>query len=243
MLVPSANTVLEPCAAAMFAAFGPAASVHFNRFRVVEISDSAASRDQFQPQTILDAADRLAETRPHCIAWAGTAASWLGLEQDRSLCRAITARTGIAATSAMLAYEAYFRHFGMRRLAVVTPYLTEIQTPLIANFNAQGIEITAERHLGDRGNFSYGCYPAAQVAGMIRQVAHSGPDAIAVVCTNFRGAGVAAELEAELGLPVLDSVAVTAAHSMALAGLDPSRVSGWGRVFADVAALHADPAG
>ncbi|WP_138933404.1 maleate cis-trans isomerase family protein [Roseovarius arcticus] len=240
MLVPSSNTVLEPYTSAMFAPFGEAASVHFNRFRVVEISDSNASRGQFELETILEAAERLAEARPHCIAWCGTAASWLGLEKDRTLCRAITDRTGVPATSAMLAYEAYFSHFEIRRLAFVTPYLEEVQAIIIANFEAQGYQITAERHLKDRGNFSYGCYSPERVASLIREVAPSRPEAIAVICTNFRGAAVAAALEKDLGIPVLDSVALTAAHAMRVAGLNPALVLNWGRVFKDVAAMNLD---
>lgn len=242
MLVPSSNTVLEPYASAMFAPFAEGASVHFNRFCVVEISDSAASRGQFQQETILEAAVRLADTEPHCIAWCGTAASWLGLDGDRALCGEIEARTGTPASSAMLAYEAYFRHFGVRRLAFVTPYLGEIQRLIVANFESRGIRVTAERHLQDRGNFSYGCYSPERVAGLIRDVAASQPDAIAVICTNFRGAPVAETLEAELRLPVLDSVAITAAQAMRIAGLDPALVRGWGRVFSDFAAMGVSAA-
>nr|WP_309503364.1 Asp/Glu/hydantoin racemase [uncultured Roseovarius sp.] len=240
MLVPSSNTVLEPYTSAMFATFGEDASVHFNRFRVVEISNSGASRDQFQLETILEAADRLAEANPHCIAWCGTAASWLGLEQDRTLCRAITERTGIPATSSMLAYDAYFSHFGVKRLAFVTPYLSEIQSTIVANFEKQGYQISAERHLKDQGNFSYGCYPPERIADMIRDVAPSQPDAIAIICTNFRGAPVAAALEVELGVTILDSVSITAAHAMRLASLDPGSISNWGRVFKDFATMPLD---
>lgn len=240
MLVPSSNIVVEPYTFAMFTPFGDGASVHFNRFRVVEISDSDASRGQFQLDTILEAAERLAETKPHCIAWSGTAASWLGLETDREMCRAITARTGIPATSAMLAYERWFAYRQIRRLAFVTPYLDEIQTRIIANLGAQDLTVVGERHLRDRGNFSYGTYGPEVVEGLIHEVAPSRPDAIAVICTNFRGAPVAARLEAELKLPVVDSVAVTAAHAMRLAGLDPTCVKGWGGVFADFADMPAD---
>jgi maleate isomerase len=62
-------------------------------------------------------------------------------------------------------------------------------------------------------------------------LAEARPDAIAIVCTNFRGAPVAARIEAATGLPVLDSGAVTAAHCLRLVGLDPRRVTGWGSVF------------
>ena len=128
MLVPSSNTVLEPYTSAMFHGFGDAASVHYARFRVVEISLSPASRGQFDLAPILEAAERLAETEPDVIVWNGTSASWLGLETDHSLCAAITDRTGIPATSTSLAFDALFRGMGLQRIAVVTPYLPEIQT-------------------------------------------------------------------------------------------------------------------
>lgn len=237
MLVPSSNTVLEPYTSAMFQAFGGAASVHYARFRVVEISMSDRSTGQFAPEPILEAADRLAETLPRLIAWNGTSAAWLGLDRDRALCTAITARTGVEATSTMLAYEALLRQMGVRRLGLVTPYLPEIQAQIIANLAARGIEVVAEVHLSDKGNHSFADTSAPAVADLVRRVATARPDAIAIVCTNFRGAPLAGALEDELGIPVLDSVAVTAACCLRLAGLDPAQVTGWGQVFALAAAL------
>lgn len=237
MLTPSSNTVLEPYTSAMFAPFGEAASVHFARFRVVEISMSGDSQDQFRDAPILEAAERLAEARVDLIAWNGTSAAWLGLDRDRALCAAITEATGVPATSTMLAYDALLSGMGVRRLGLVTPYLGEIQERIIANYRARGIEIAGEARLGDKGNFSFATYAPAEVGALVRRVAEARPEAIAVVCTNFRGAPVAAGLEAETGIPVLDSVSVTAAHCLRALGLDPARVTGWGGVFARVAAL------
>ncbi|AUC51724.1 Asp/Glu/hydantoin racemase [Sagittula sp. P11] len=237
MLTPSSNTVLEPYTSAMFAPFGDAATAHFGRFRVVEISMSEASQSQFTLEPILEAAERLAEAKPHLIAWNGTSASWLGLEKDRALCAAITERTGVPATSTILAYDTLFRAMNVRRLGVVTPYIEDIETRMIANYAAQGIEVTATRRLDDKGNYSFATYPAARVGAMVEEVAASEPDAIAIVCTNFRGAPEAARIEEATGIPVLDSVAVTAAHCLRETGLDPSRVTGWGSVFARFAAL------
>lgn len=231
MLTPSSNTVLEPYTSAMLAPFGDAASVHFGRFRVVEISMSAASQSQFALDPILDAAERLAEAQPALICWNGTSASWLGLEKDLALCAAITERTGVPATSTILAYDTLFRALGVKRLGVVTPYIDDIERRMIANYNAQGIEIVSTARLDDKGNYSFATYPPEQVGAMVQQVAGARPDAIAIVCTNFRGAPVAAGLEEATGIPVLDSVAVTAAHCLRMVGLDPKRVTGWGRVF------------
>lgn len=232
MLTPSSNTVLEPYTAAMFAELSGDASVHFARFRVVEISMSDASQSQFTLAPILEAAERLAEAKVGCIAWNGTSAAWLGLDKDQMLCRAIEERTGIAATSTMLAFEAYYKRQQVSRLGLVTPYLSEVQDRIIESCAHRGIEVVADRRLEDRGNFSFAEHSTDLVRAMIRDVAECKPDAIAIVCTNFRGAAVAAELEAELGVPVIDSVSITAAATMRAVGMDPRRVSGWGSVFA-----------
>ncbi|MBC57562.1 MAG: Asp/Glu/hydantoin racemase [Confluentimicrobium sp.] len=231
MLTPSSNTVLEPYTSAMFAPFGDEASAHFGRFRVVEISMSDASQTQFQHDPILDAARRLAEALPRVIAWNGTSASWLGLDKDLALCAAIEAETGVRATSTVLAYDKILRAMKARRIGLVTPYLDEIQHRIIANYADQGIEVVAEERLGDKGNYSFATYPAEQVGAMTRSAAKARPDAIVIMCTNFRGAPEAARIEAETGVPVLDSVAVTAAHCLREMGLDPARVTGWGSVF------------
>lgn len=231
MLVPSSNTVLEPYTSAMFHALGDAASVHYARFKVVEISLSPASRGQFDLVPILEAAERLAETEPDLIVWNGTSASWLGLETDHALCAAITERTGVPATSTSLAFDALFRGIGVARVGVVTPYLPEIQARIIENFASRGITVVAEAHLSDKGNHSFASYGADVVAGLVRDVANAKPEAIAIICTNFRGAGVAQTLEAELSVPIFDSVSVTAAYAMHLTGMGPSAVHGWGSVF------------
>lgn len=239
MLTPSSNTVLEPYTSAMLLPFGERASVHFGRFRVVEISMSEASQSQFTPEPILEAAERLAEANPHLIAWNGTSASWLGLDKDRALCAAITERTGIPATSTILAYDALFRSMGVTRLGLVTPYIEDIETRMIANYAAQGIAVVSAARLDDTGNYSFATYPPEQVGSIVEQVAKAKPDAIAIVCTNFRGAPIAAQLETATGIPVLDSVAVTAAHCLREVGLDPAHVTGWGSAFRHASGLTA----
>ena len=231
MLTPSSNTVLEPYTSAMFAPFGDDASAHFGRFRVVEISMSDASQGQFKDAPILEAAMRLAEAEVDLIAWNGTSASWLGLETDRALCAKITAETGIPATSTILGYDTLFQAMGIKTLGLVTPYLTEVQELIVANYAAQGITVTADARLEEKVNHAFGIYSADQIAAMIRDVATTKPDAIAIVCTNFRGAPQAARIEAETGIPIFDSVSVTAAHCMRQVGLDPARVTDWGSVF------------
>ena len=231
MLTPSSNTVLEPYTSAMFAPLGDEASAHFGRFRVVEISMSDNSRSQFADAPILEAARSLADAKVDLIAWNGTSASWLGLQKDRALCAMIEAETGIRATSTSLAYDKLFRGIGLRTLGLVTPYLSEVQELIIAQYASLGITVTADARLEEKVNHAFATYSVDQITQMIRDVAQSKPEAISIVCTNFRGAPQAAALERETGIPIFDSVSVTAAHCMREMGLDPARVTDWGSVF------------
>lgn len=233
MLTPSSNTVLEPYTAALLAGLMPEVTAHFQRFTVKEISLSDRALAQFDPAPLLEAATLLNDARMNVIAWNGTSASWLGFDSDRRLCAAITEATGVPATSSVLALNEVLERTGVTRLGLVTPYLSDIQAAIVANYAAEGIEVVAERHLDDRGNFSFSEYDEATLADLVREVAKGEPQAITLLCTNLRGAGLVAELEQELGIPIYDSVSVTVWKCLTLAGLDPARISGWGGLFQD----------
>ena len=66
---------------------------------------------------------------------------------------------------------------------------------------------------------------------MIRDVAAPPAQAVLVLCTNLRAAPLVDALERELDVPILDSVATAVWGAMRPAGLDPARVTGWGRLF------------
>jgi maleate isomerase len=109
MLTPSSNTVLEPVSTAMVAGL-PEVSVHFGRFKVTEIALSDQALKQFDDSEILRAAELLAHAKVNVIAWNGTSASWLGFDRDERLYERITAATGIAACTSVLAFREIFGH-------------------------------------------------------------------------------------------------------------------------------------
>ena len=230
MLTPSSNTVLEPLTAAMLSQL-PDASAHFARFRVLKISMEEDALGQFTNEPMLAAAELLADAQVQSICWNGTSSGWLGFDTDRKLIAEIEARTGVRACSSILAMNELLEKLGAKRLAFVTPYLDEIQSRILANYRAEGYEIAGEKHLGDPGNFSFATYSEAEILEMCRTVATDKPDAIAIYCTNFRGARLAPMIEAETGIPVLDSVSTALWKSMQVAGDDPARIKGWGRLF------------
>lgn len=233
MLTPSSNTVLEPYTSALLHGLLPHVTAHFQRFTVKEISMRDEALAQFDPAPLLEAAQLLNDAHMDVIAWNGTSASWLGFEADRRLCDAIVDATGVPATTSVLALNEALERTEVRRLGLVTPYLDDIQANIIANYDAAGHEVVGERHLNDRGNFSFSEYGENTLADMVREVARARPDAITILCTNLRGAGIVAELERELGIPIYDSVSVTVWKTLQMCHIDPARITGWGSLFAD----------
>jgi maleate isomerase len=206
MLTPSSNTVLEPVTTQMLASI-PNATAHFSRFSVTQIALSDDALAQFATDEILRAAALLGEARCQVIAWNGTSAGWLGFDTDDTLCRGIEAASGARACTSVSALNEILITTGARRIGLVTPYLPDVQARIIANYAAIGIEVVCEVHLNLQDNFSFSEVDEATIADGVRTVAALRPDAIVVLCTNLRGAPLAAGLEAELGIPVYDSIA------------------------------------
>ena len=230
MLTPSSNTALEPITYAMLTGIADV-SVHFSRFKVTEIALSASALAQFDDSEILRAAELLAHAKVDVIGWNGTSSGWLGFEADVRLCERITSVTGIAATTSMLALNELLASTKVKQLGFVTPYRDDVQNRILSNYGALGIACRGERHLGLQDNFSFSEVTRQQIIDMTRMVAREAPQAITVICTNLNAAPLVDGLEQEVGIPIYDTIATVIWKSLIIAGVDPSRVTGWGTLF------------
>jgi maleate isomerase len=231
VLTPSSNTALEPLTAAIVATL-PDCTAHFARFRVTEIALSPQALGQFDDSHILAAADLLADAKVDAIGWSGTSSGWLGFDADHRLVERIRARTGIVATTAVLALNELLARRRMTRLGLVTPYTADVQQRIVDNYRGIGIEVVAERHLGIRVNHDFAGVEPATLRALMGEVAAAQPQALTTFCTNLRAAPLADAVEAELGVPLLDTVSTTVWGLLRAAGADPARVRGWGGLFA-----------
>jgi maleate isomerase len=230
MLTPSSNTALEPATYRLLQSL-PGVTAHFARFPVTEITLSPGALGQFDPAPILGAAELLSHAKADVIAWNGTSASWLGFARDERLTGTITARTGIPATTAILALNTLLQRMNARRLAIVTPYTDDVQAKIIANFEAEGLACVAERHAGLQDNFSFAELTPAEIEAMILSVAAAKPDVVAVICTNMDASLLAPALEARLGVPVLDSIACTLWGALDTLQIDKAPLQPAGALF------------
>jgi maleate isomerase len=230
-ITPSGNVVVERMTTAILREF-PTVSGHFSRIRVVGSSDSYSN--DYDWDGMLGAAELLAHAQPQAICWNGSKGGSIGFDADRQLVSRIEKMTGIPACTSSLAIEELFRRKGVIRFALVTPYAAGYASRIPANFAREGFACVAEAHIGLTDNFSYCTVSDAAVVAMIRSVAEHAPDAILTYCTNFPAAHLVAELEAELGTPIYDSVSVGVWKSLRLAGIATQPGHRWGSAFAEM---------
>jgi maleate isomerase len=205
------------------------ASAHFSRIPVV--GDTGGASD-YAWARMLDAADLLSHVKPDVISWNGTKGGAMGFDIDRELTRQIAQQTGIPASTSALAILDALTLLQARRIALVTPYDAGYQAKCIAAFKAQGFLVTADKGAGLLDNFAYGEVPQADIASMTRAaVAEGKPDAVVYFCTNFHGAAIAPELEAELDLPILDSTALGVWGALRATMHPVAALGRWGRIF------------
>ena len=230
VLTPSSNTALEPLTSALAAAL-PNASAHFSRFRVTEIALDAAALGQFDDSKILAAAELLADAKVDVIGWSGTAAGWLGFDRDLQLVERIRERTGIRATTAVLALNELLALKKVQRLGLVSPYTADVQERIVANYRGIGIEVVDERHLGIRVNHDFAGVTPHTLRELMDEVARARPQAITTFCTNLHAARLAPAIERTHGIPLLDTVSTTVWGMVRAAGESPAAITGWGELF------------
>ena len=230
MIVPSSNTCLEPQSYRILGDRDDV-TIHFTRIPVTRIALDDSSDKQFDPAVMRTAAGLLATADVDVIAWNGTSGSWLGADHDRELVAEITDATGIPATTSTLAYLEAFESFGTERIGLFTPYTEDVNRAVMASYERDGIKTIGHRALGLSDNESFARVTDDEMRPGSLELAAARPDALIYLCTNLYGANIAAEVEAETGVPVLDSVAVTLWHCLKLAG-SPLLAPRWGRLLA-----------
>ena len=151
--------------------------------------------------------------------------------EDKVFARIREARPGIACTTPITAAIAGLKALGARRIALLTPYVEDVNQMLRRFIEARDLEVPV------MGSFNHendnevarispdSIRAAVQKLGRYRQV-----DAVFVSCTSLRLASFVDALELDLGKPVTSSNHALAWHCLRLAGYKEP-VPGFGRLF------------
>jgi maleate isomerase len=239
ILVPSSNTNLEPLTCSILSSL-PDVSVHFSRFPVTHIALSATALSQFDETAILTAASLLADAQVDVIGWSGTSSGWLGFEADEKLCRSIEQKTGIKATTSVLALNRLLDLVREREgqpvpFGLVTPYLDDVQAAIVSTYGKAGYEVKAESHLRKTVNVEFAKVSEDTLDGQLDEViGHlgDGTKVISTFCTNLKAAQRVQHWEEKYGdLYVFDTTATVVWDMLRMAGVDYTSVTQWGKLF------------
>lgn len=227
-ITPSSNIIVERITLAMTRDV-PDVSPHFARFGFAGPSDTVV--EDYHWPSMMGAAQLLADAHVDLICWNGSKGGELGFDRDRVLCQRIEDELGIPAVTSVLALDRLLRGAGIERIAFVTPFRQPVNDKIIRGWTAARYSCIADLGAGLSDNFSYSTMEPDVLKDMARQVAAGKPDAILYYCTNLPGAGLCADMEAELGIPVLDSVSAGVWGALSALGLSASLPRKWGRLL------------
>ncbi|MFK0292581.1 hypothetical protein ACIQU6_19170 [Streptomyces sp. NPDC090442] len=218
LLIPSSNTVMERDLRHGLAGI---AEVHCARMHLVETTEDAeaAMLDTYLPQAIED----IASVRPAVTVFGCTSAGALrGPDYDRDLCARIAERTRGVAVSTIASVSAALSATGRHRVAVLTPYVDELNTKIRASLSGGGLEILGIEGFGVRDCFDLAGPAPREIADRARKlVERTRAEVLFVSCTNFRALEAVDEIASTSGVPVVTSNgAVTTAVRRALGGTD-----------------------
>jgi len=231
MLTPSSNTILEPVCSRVLNDV-PEVTCHYGRFPVTKISLEKDALQQFDYEPMLQAAELLAHAEVDVIAWNGTSGGWLGFDVDQELCDLITKRTGIPATTSMLAQMDAFAENNVKTLHLVTPYIPEINELISKQYKNHGnIDVINVQGCAQTVNRSFSQVDHDRIENMIKAVSATQADGLSVVCTNFPAVNKVEYYEQTYNHTMYDTITVLLWQCMKMVNVDPGKVKGWGRVF------------
>ena len=202
VIVPSSNTTVE----ADFMRILPAdVTMHAARMFLAETTAEAERRMIYDHVPI--AVTDLASLRPHVVAFACTSGgAVLGVEGETALIASIARETGAPVVSTNDAVGKAIEKLGRKRIAVLTPYVDELNEAIRVGLERRGLTVVHMAGLGITDNFGIcNITPAEIVAFAERELAGRQFDLLFISCTNFRAVETRPLLTQRFGVPVVTS--------------------------------------
>jgi maleate isomerase len=169
-------------------------------------------------------------TKLDVVAYGCTSAAVV-IGEEKVFARIHEARPGVACTTPITAGVAGLKKLGAKRIALLTPYVDEVNQMFRRHVEGQGIGVPVMGSFNHGNDNEVARISQASIKDAVRELAREpAVDGVFVSCTSLRVADIAEELEAEIGKPVTSSNHALAWHCLRLAGINDS-LPGLGRLF------------
>lgn len=204
LLVPSANTVVEP----EFNATVPDGYVvHSARMRntSADLDDSVAMLSHVER-----ASDELASANVDVLVFACTASSFVeGPEGELKLRRTIERKGRADVVTTSDAVREALLSLNARRISMVTPYIAGLNALEVEFLEAAGIAVLAESGMGVIDAYSIAAVDPEATIQLALQTIDPKSEALFLSCTNLKTFEILDDLERKTGVPVISSNSAT----------------------------------
>jgi maleate isomerase len=128
------------------------------------------------------------------------------------------AKPGVPVVTPTMAAMRGLKALGASRISVLTPYVVETGRPMADYFQRHGFDLASFTCLGFDDDREMARIKPSALVDLAREVMADDAEALFISCTALRSAGVAAEIEAAIGRPVVTSNQATAWNCLRLCG-------------------------
>lgn len=190
------------------------------------------------PETLAAMAQRMSEAAsvilpglPLDVVAYGCTSGAMIIGEETVFARIRESRPGVPCTTPITGAMAAFEALGAKRIALLTPYIDEINQTMRDFIQARGVEVPVMGSFNNENDNEVGRISLASLRAAALELGREpNVDAVFVSCTNLRLIEYVEDLEAELGKPVTSSNHAMAWHALRLAGYSEP-VPGFGRLM------------
>lgn len=228
LVVPSSNTTMETEIPQLLRrhADQPEVTFHSSRARLHTVDAGSLAR-------MLADGDRcaaeLGDAEIDVLAYACLVAvmaqgpgAHAGAEDRLRSALAGTRSANAPVTSSAGALIRTLQHLGLRRVAVIAPYLPELTRLVTAYIEQSGIKVTSSISLSVTDNCAVGRLDPAELSVHAKRLDTTAADGVVLsACVQMPSLPAVQQVEDSLGLPVITAATATAREIMLAVGLKP----------------------
>lgn len=226
LIVPSSNTTNEP---EFQRAVPPGVSIHTARMPLEDTNPEAL---EAMAEDTERCGELLATADVDVVVYGCTTGSLVkGPGYDREIEDRLEAVTGVPAVATAAAIRRAFDALNVSRLAITTPYISELNDREREYLEDAGFDIVAIDGLGIEPNTEIGAQVPETTYREARQIDTSAADAVFISCTNYRTFDVIQPLETDLEKPVITSNQATLWNTFKELGISAAPTFDLGQLF------------
>lgn len=231
VLVPFTNTNLEPDMARL----RPKGYVfHFTRLGGYEL-DAIPDFEQMSgmgASNVDEPVRLISGVRPDVVMYGCTSATLThGVAFDWELGETIRQQSGAHCVTAAGALAFALQRLSASRIGFASPYVGAINEQAVSFLSGVGVETVKVAEIGkDLDNYGQGELQPHEIYDLAMQADHPDAEVIVLSCTDMRSVEVIADVERDIGKPVVTSNQAMLYQTMSVLGHDTT-ASGIGKLF------------